>query len=84
MSVAETRFYFFCCRMPFHYDSVRATDFARTKATRANMYRFGSAVYNSLHSTNIGLPNSVGFAVRMRDGLSESNALSANFAFCHA
>jgi len=55
-----------------------------TKATRANVYSFGSAVYNSLNSTNVGLPSSVCSTVRVRYGLTENNALSANFAFCHA
>ena len=55
-----------------------------TKATRANVYSFGSAVYNSLNSTNVGLPTSVCSTVRVRYGLTENNALSANFAFCHA
>ncbi len=55
-----------------------------TKATRANVYSLGSAVYNSLNSTNVGLPSSVCSTVRVRYGLTENNALSANIAFCHA
>ena len=55
-----------------------------TKATRANVYSLGSAVYNSLNSTNVGLPSSVSLTVRVRYGLTENNALSANIAFCHA
>ena len=61
-----------------------AADLARTKATRANVNSLGSAVYNSFNSTNVGFPCSVCLTVRVRNGASENDALSANFAFCHA
>ena len=66
------------------YKNLSAAYLTGTKATRANVYSLGSAVYNSLNSTNVGLPSSVCSTVRVRYGLTENNALSANIAFCHA
>ena len=66
------------------YKNLSAAYLTGTKATRANVYSLGSAVYNSLNSTNVGLPSSVSSTVRVRYGLTENNALSANIAFCHA
>ena len=73
--------------MWFYFTQVKnlsAAYLTGTKATRANVYSLGSAVYNSLNSTNVGLPSSVCLTVRVRYGLTENNALSANIAFCHA
>lgn len=73
--------------MWFYFTQVKnlsAAYLTGTKATRANVYSLGSAVYYSLNSTNVGLPSSVCSTVRVRYGLTENNALSANIAFCHA
>ena len=43
-----------------------------------------SSVNNSLNSTNIRLPCSVCLTVRVRNVMSENNALTAYAAFCHA
>jgi hypothetical protein len=53
------------------------------QATGANSYGLGRAVYDSLNLTDIGLPASVCFAMRVRNCLSENNALSTNAALCH-
>ena len=55
-----------------------------TKATRANVYSLGSAVYNSLNSTNVGLPSSVCSTVRVRYGVTERYTLAAHTANCHS
>ena len=79
MLMRAMRFYF-----ERHTKLNGAAYLARTKATGAYVNGLGSAVYNSLNSTNVGLPSSVCSTVRVRYGLTENNALSANFAFCHA
>ena len=53
------------------------------EATSTYRQRLGGAVNNSLYLANIGLPGSVGMTVRVRNALSENNALSANFTLCH-
>ena len=50
------------------------------QATRTNADRFAAIL---LYLANIGLPGSVGFAVRVRNILTEYNALSAESTFCH-
>ncbi len=47
------------------------------------MNMLGRTVNNSLYTLYIGLPRSVGTAVGMGNPYTESNALSANIAFCH-
>ena len=54
-----------------------------TKATRTNRYGFGCTVNNCSYLTDIGLPSSVCLAVRMRNGLTENNAFTADTALCH-
>lgn len=39
--------------------------------------------FNSLNPSDIGLPASVGFAVGVRNVMTEHNAFSANLALCH-
>ena len=50
------------------------------QATGTNVDRF--AAFQS-DFTDIGLPASVGLPMRVRDVLTEHNALSADTAFCH-
>ena len=47
------------------------------------MHRGMSSVNNGSDLTNIGLPHSVGFAVGVRDVLTEDDALSADITLCH-
>lgn len=42
-----------------------------------------SAVNDRSDLAHVGFPRSVGLAVRVRDVLSENDALSANITFCH-
>lgn len=42
-----------------------------------------SSVYNSLNLSYVGLPNSVCSAMRVRNALTENNALAANTALSH-
>ena len=43
----------------------------------------GSTIDQSLHTTNIRLPSSVGTTMRVRDLNAERNALIAELALCH-
>ena len=54
-----------------------------TKATGAYANRLIGTVNLSLYPTNVGLPGSVGLTVRVRNVLTENNALSTNTALCH-
>lgn len=47
------------------------------------MHGCGSAVDKSSDLAHIGLPCSVGSTMRVRNVLSENDALSANITFCH-
>ena len=55
----------------------------RAQATGTNRNSFGVATDGNLNLTNVGLPSSLGLAVRVRNVLTEHNALAANTAFCH-
>ena len=52
-------------------------DLAASKATRANINVFYSAVEISLNSSDVRLPASVGFSVGVGNITTEGNALSA-------
>ena len=54
-----------------------------TKATRANVNGAISTVYNCLYLADVGLPGSVRLAVRVRNVVTESNALAANATLSH-
>ena len=68
---------------PVHQQSVCAIDLAGAKATGANIHRLGRTADNSLNSSDIRLERSVFLAVRVRNGATERNALSAYTALCH-
>ena len=53
------------------------------KATRANVNGAVSSVNYSLNLADIGLPGSVGLAVRVRNVMSKGNALAANATLSH-
>ena len=63
--------------------SVRSFYLTGTKATGANIYRLGGTADDSLNSSDVGLERSVFLAVRVRNGATERNALSAYTALCH-
>ena len=58
-------------------------DLAGAQATGADVERLRGAVDYSLDTSDIGLPGTVGFAVRVGNGETELNGLSADFTFCH-
>ena len=62
---------------------LRSVDLARTQATGANGYGLRGTVHDCFYLTDVGLPSSVGLAMRVRYRLSEDNSLSANAALCH-
>ena len=57
--------------------------FTRAQATRTNVNGLGSAVYDSLNTSDVGLPGSVGLSVGMGYCKSELNCFSADAALCH-
>jgi len=56
---------------------------AGTQTTGAYINGLGSTVYNSLNTSDVGLPGSVGLSVGMGNCESELNCLSADAALCH-
>ena len=65
------------------FDTLDTLNLTGAKATGANIYGSVSAVYFSFNSTNVGLPGSVGLAVRVRNVMSKGNALAADTALSH-
>ena len=65
------------------YAKLSTVNLTGTKATGANSNGLGSTVNNCLYLTDVGLPGSVGLAVRVRNVLTENNAFSTNTALCH-
>jgi len=51
---------------------------------RTNINCFVSSAYDSLYSSDVGLPSSVGLSVRVGNIMTERNALAADFALCHS
>ena len=61
--------------------TVRALSlFHRAQATRTNVDCLAAFQF---HLANVGLPASVGFAVGVRNVLTENNALATDTTFCH-
>ena len=56
---------------------------AGTKATRANSNGGIRAVNYCLYLADVGLPGSVGLAVRVRNVMTEGHALAADTALSH-
>ena len=61
-----------------------AGDFARTEAMSAHIDVLGGAVDNCLHTLDIGLPGTVGAAVRVGNLNAEHNALVTKITFSHS
>ena len=81
-AVAYPNLLLFCLILSLH-QLLCSVDLAGTKATRTNCNGLGCTVNDRSYLTDIGLPCSVGLTMRVRDRLSEDNALSANAALCH-
>ena len=60
-----------------------AGNLAGTEAPRANVDMALSTTNNSLYSTNVGLPGTVGTSVRMGNLDTKGYTLAANFTLCH-
>ena len=60
-----------------------ALDLAGTETTGTYVNRLRGSVNNSLHLSDVGLPGSVGLAVRVRNVVTEGHALVAYAALCH-
>ena len=60
-----------------------AGDFARAEATGADVHMLGRTVHDRLDALHIGLPGTIGTAVRVGHLDTKSNALIAKFAFGH-
>ena len=55
-----------------------------TQAVRADINCLVSSADDSLYSSDVGLPCSVGLSVRVGNIMTECNALAADFALCHS
>ena len=60
-----------------------ALDLTGAQATRANINGRVRTVNDCLHLADVGLPGSVGLAVRVGNVVTKSHALAANAAICH-
>ena len=56
---------------------------AGAEATRAYVDGLVGSSNNSLYAADVGLPGTVGFAVGVRNVVSEDDSFSAQAAFCH-
>ena len=61
-----------------------AGDLTGTEASGADVHMLGSTVHDRLDPLHIGLPGTVGAAVRVGDLIAEHNALVAEFTFGHS
>ena len=57
--------------------------FTGAKALCADIHLLDSAGNLDRYSLNIGVPDTIGSSMRMADVISEMNAFSTDFAFCH-
>lgn len=69
---------------PFFTNLHSAGDLTRTEASGAHIDVLGRAVDNRLDALHIGLPRTVGAAVRVGHPDAEHNALIAKFTFGHS
>ena len=65
------------------YAKLSTVNLTGTKATGANSNGLGSTVNNCLYLTDVGLPGSVGLAVRVGNVVTKGNALAADTALSH-
>ena len=64
--------------------SASAGNLVGTQAVRADINCLVSSADDSLYSSDVGLPCSVGLSVRVGNIMTECNALAADFALCHS
>ena len=58
-------------------------NFARLKASGANMKSLGSTVHFAFNRSDIGIPNMIGTSVRVAYVITEMNAFITNITLCH-
>ena len=63
--------------------SDRAGNFARAETAGTNIYMAGRSIDDRLDALDIGLPRTIGTAMRVRDPDTKGHALVAKFALCH-
>ena len=61
-----------------------AGNFARTEAMSAHIDVLRGAIDDRLHALDVGLPGTIGAAVRVGNLNAEHNTLVANFTFSHS
>ncbi len=61
----------------------RAGDLAGTEAAGAHMNMFWGTVHDRLYALDVGLPGTIGTAVRVGNPNPESDALTAKITFGH-
>lgn len=66
--------------LPYFICTFRLSLLHGAQATRTNINCFAAF---QLYLADVGLPSSVGFAMRVRNVLTEHNALTADTTFCH-
>ena len=66
--------------LPYFICTFRLSLLHGAQATRTNVNCFAAF---QLYLADVGLPSSVGFAMRVRNVLTEHNALTADTTFCH-
>ena len=68
---------------PFFTNLHSAGDLTGTEASGADVHVSGSTLHDRLHALHVGLPGTVGTAMRVRDLDAERNALIAELALSH-
>ena len=63
--------------------NLRSFNLAGTEATRTYVDGLVGSFNNSLYAADVRLPGTVGFAVGVRNVVSEDDSFSAQAAFCH-
>ena len=71
------------CLLSFD-SAVCALHLTGAEASRANIDVAGRTLYDCFYALDIGLPCTVGTAVRVRNLDTKCNALAADFTFCHS
>lgn len=60
-----------------------SSHFAGTQATGAGVHALGSAVDDSLHTLDVGLPSPVGTTMGVGNLNAKGHVLAAEITFCH-
>ena len=66
------------------YQLHSAGDLTGTEASGADVHVSGSPIHNRLHALHVGLPGTIGAAVRVGNLNAEHDALVTKFTFSHS